>query len=255
MKREYRDWVKGEGLVKTIASIDETDLCIMGDRALDTEAAAAIHIYRNEIEGYIKKHPEFKDTLRPLKLKAGAPEIVKRMAAAGEAAGVGPMAAVAGAVAEFVGRELLKFSSQIIVENGGDIFIKSSCNRRFGIFAGSSPLTGKLTFEIISSNTPLGVCTSSGTVGHSMSFGKADAACIISRDTALADAAATATGNITKSAADIEKAIGFAKSIPGILGVIVVVGNKFGSWGKVTLSCPRKRASMDVDSRFRGNDK
>ena len=236
MKREYRDRVKGEGLVKTMVSARETDLCIMGDRPLDAEAAGAIHIYRNDIEGYIEKHPEFKDSLKPLDLKPGAPEIVKRMAAAGEAAGVGPMAAVAGAMAEFVGRELLKSSKEIIVENGGDIFIKSSRDRRFGIFAGSSPLTGKLTFEIISSDTPLGVCTSSGTVGHSMSFGKADAACIISKDTALADAAATATGNITKSAADIEKAIGFARSIPGVSGVIVVVGSKFGSWGEVTLS-------------------
>ena len=236
MKRPlYREWIKSEDLAKTVVSYKESDICIMGKKDLSKEALEALRRYREEIEDYIKRDPAFKDALEPVGAKDGAPPIIRRMIEAGRAAGVGPMAAVAGAVAEFVGKDLLKISGEIIVENGGDIFIKSSKDRRFGVFAGDSVLTGKLTFEIMAEDTPIGVCTSSGTVGHSLSFGKADAACVISKDTALADAVATKTGNIVKAAEDIEKGITFAKSIPGITGAVVIVGSKFGSWGSVLL--------------------
>ena len=117
---------------------------------------------------------------------------MKQMIEAGQKAGVGPMAAVAGAIAECVGRELLAFSPEIIIENGGDIYLKCLKKRVVGIFAGKSPLTGKIGLEIDAKDTPLGVCTSSGTVSHSLSFGKADAAVAIAPSATLADAAATA---------------------------------------------------------------
>lgn len=235
MLKKYRDWVKSDDLVRSIVSYRDTDLCISGQRDLREEALESIRRYREEIEDYIKIEPKFKDSLGPVEGRRNPPPIVKKMIEASRIAGVGPMAAVAGAVSEFVGYDLLNFSKEIIVENGGDIFIKSSKDRRFGIFAGESPLTGKLTFEIMAEDTPLGICTSSGTVGYSLSFGKADAACIISKDTALADAVATATGNKVKDAGDIEEGISFAKSTPGVAGVIIVVGSKFGTWGKIRL--------------------
>lgn len=231
----YRNWVKGEGLVKVVVSHMETDLCILGDRDLSKEALGAIHKYRKDIEEYIKRNPAFRESLEPLGVQGEAPDIVKSMIKAGKAAGVGPMAAVAGAVAEYVGRDLLEFSDEIIVENGGDIFIKSLRDRSFGLFAGESPLTGKLKFEIMAEDTPLGVCTSSGTVGHSLSFGAADAVSVISKDTALADAVATKTGNIVTDEKKIEEGIAFARSVKGILGVIVVVKDRLGSWGKIRL--------------------
>lgn len=225
-------------MTRTVVSYKETDICIIGERDLGREALGLIRKYRKEIEDYIGMDPAFKEALEPIEAKKSAPPIIERMIEAGRRSGVGPMAAIAGAVAEFVGRGLLRFSKDVIVENGGDIFIKSSKMRRFGVFAGKSVLTGRLTFEIIASDTPLGICTSSGTVGHSLSLGKADAACVISKDTALADAAATATGNIVKSADDIERGISFAKSIQGVEGVIVIVGSKFGTWGKIKLMRP-----------------
>ena len=231
----YREWVKAKDLVKCEVSYKDTDLCIMGEKDLKDEALKAIHIYRKDIEDYLGRAPGFKDALEPVEAKQDAPPIVARMAKAAKLAGVGPMAAVAGAVAEFVGNDLLKHSKEVIVENGGDIFIKSAQNRKFGVFAGASPLTGKLTFEIMADDTPLGVCTSSGTVGHSTSFGKADAACIISKDTALSDAVATQTGNLVKSQKDVEKAISFAKSVAGVTGVLVIIGSKVGTWGKIKL--------------------
>ncbi len=229
----YRGWVKGSGLVKTVVSDKETDLCIMGDKDLEREALEAVAKFRAEIEGYMAAHAEFKGSLAPLAVDEGAPPIVRSMLQAAELAGVGPMASVAGAIAEYVGRDLLAYSKEIIVENGGDIFIKCARNRTFGVYAGQSPLTGSLRFEIMADNTPLGICTSSGSFGHSLSFGKSDAACVISKDTALADAVATELGNRVRGAEDIEKGIDYARSILGVISVIVIIGDKFGSWGKI----------------------
>jgi hypothetical protein len=132
-----------------------------------------------------------------------------------------------------VGRELLKKSREVIVENGGDIFLSTKKGRLVAVFAGDSPLSGRIALKI--SPGEVGVCTSSGTVGHSLSFGKADAVVVVSPDTLLADAAATALGNRVRSEEDIKKALHFAQEIPGIKGVVVVKGEKLGAWGEVEL--------------------
>jgi ApbE superfamily uncharacterized protein (UPF0280 family) len=157
------------------------------------------------------------------------------MMEAGQKAGVGPMAAVAGAVAEYVGRELLDFSPEIIVENGGDIFLSIDRPRTVGIYAGGSPLTGKLGLEISPRDTPLGVCTSSGTVGHSLSFGKADAVVVLAASVSLADAAATAVGNRVINPDDVQSAIDFAGRIEGLKGLVIIIGKNVGAWGDVKL--------------------
>jgi ApbE superfamily uncharacterized protein (UPF0280 family) len=83
--------------------------------------------------------------------------------------------------------------------------------------------------------TPLGVCTSSGTVGPSLSFGKADAVCILSKSAALADAAATAVGNVVKEKKDIELGLGVGKEIEGVQGILIIVQEKMGVWGGIRL--------------------
>jgi ApbE superfamily uncharacterized protein (UPF0280 family) len=122
------------------------------------------------------------------------------------------------------------------VENGGDIFLKVNSRRQIGIYAGESAFTGKLAIEVEPWQTPLGVCTSSGTVGPSLSLGLADAAIILSPSAALADAAATAVGNVVKSEQDIDAAIGRGKQIEGITGIMVIVGGKMGAWGDIRLT-------------------
>lgn len=235
-ERSYRNWVKSGDLVSFRVAEAETDLFISAEKKLESQARAAILNHRKELESYIEKDPEFYSSLEPVDAKKAAPDIAKSMILASKCAGTGPMAAVAGAIAEFTGRDLLKFSNQVIVENGGDIFMKTARPRTVGIYAGEdSPFTGKLAVEIQPSERGVGVCTSSGTVSHSLSFGKADAVLVISDEAALADAAATAAGNIVKDAGDIEKGISFAKSIPGVRGGLVVVGDKLGSWGEIKI--------------------
>jgi ApbE superfamily uncharacterized protein (UPF0280 family) len=121
------------------------------------------------------------------------------------------------------------------VENGGDIYLKSLKQRLIGIYAGKSPLTGRVGLEIEGKDTPLGVCTSSGTVGHSLSYGQADAVIVLSPSTALADAAATAIGNHIHQPSDIPGGIEFARSVGGLKGVVIIQGEQVGVWGKVKL--------------------
>ena len=235
-ERTYRRWADASGLVPFEVKEAQTDLYILAAKNLENRAREAILTYRADIERYIKDAPEFYTTLTPIDVDEDAPRIVQSMADAARRTGVGPMAAIAGAIAEFVGRDLLAASDQVIVENGGDIFLKTSGKRVMGIYAGDrSPWTGKLAIEIAPSPLGLGVCTSSGTVSHSLSFGNADAALIISESAALADAVATASGNIVKDVSDIGRGIGLAKSIEGVRGVLIIVGDKMGSWGEIKL--------------------
>lgn len=234
-ERTYRDWVKHDDLVTVRVVEEETDLLISGIIDLKKQAERSVSYYRNQIKDYISKDHKFSIALKPIDVAQDAPEIVKDMANASYMAGVGPMSAVAGAIAEFVAKDLTSLSDQLIIENGGDNFIKSSVRRIVGIYAGKSPFTGRLGIQIEPDQTPLGVCTSSGTVGHSLSFGRADAVIILSKWTALADAVATATGNIVKTEDDIKKGIDFARFIDGVEGAVIIVGSKIGIWGNINL--------------------
>ena len=233
--RTYRNDIKDGGLASFTVAVKETDLYIRADRDLTLEAQAAIHEVRRPLEEYIRGHPLFLHSLEPVEVENGVAEIVRVMAEAARLANVGPMAAVAGAVAELVGRKLLAFSPEVIVENGGDIFLKVNSKRQIGIYAGGSAFTGKLAIEVGPGQTPLGICTSSGTVGPSLSLGLADAAIILAPSAALADAAATAVGNVVKSEQDIDAAIELGKQIKGINGIVVIVGSNMGAWGDVKL--------------------
>jgi len=233
--RSYRHRIQGRGLVSFNVVVKETDLFIRAASDLSNIARSLVIEQRNIIEAYIKKHPSFATSLKPLPVADDAPAIIREMAKAAAVAGVGPMAAVAGAIAEAVGKGLLTHSPEVIVENGGDIYLKSLKPRTVSIYAGSSPLSDKTGVEIASADTPLSVCTSSGTVGHSLSLGKADAAIAVAESAALADAAATAIGNRVKNAEDIDRALEFAADIEGLLGAVVIIGDKIGIRGNLKI--------------------
>jgi len=234
-KRSYRNLVTTDDLVKFEVIIKETDLLVRAERDLFQDTRESVLKYRQQIESYIEANPDFQRSLVPLKEDPYAVEIIREMIRTTQLAYVGPMAAVAGAMAESVSKDLLKLSREVIVENGGDIYLATSKERTIGIYAGNSPLNLKIGIVIGSEDSPLGVCTSSGTVGHSLSFGKADAVCILSKSAALADAAATSVGNIVKEKKDIELGLERGKEIEGISGVLIIVGDKMGVWGNMKL--------------------
>jgi ApbE superfamily uncharacterized protein (UPF0280 family) len=195
-----------------------------------------VRFYRRQLENYIAKDPRFLTALKPLAVELNAPLIVKEMSRQAKKAGVGPMAAVAGAVASFLGKDLLaKGYKEVIVENGGDIFLATRKTRSIAIYAGKSKLWRGLALVVNPQDTPLGICASSGTIGHSLSFGSADSVVILAKNAVLADAVATATCNRICSKEDLNKALDFAKSIKGISGVVAIIKNNFIGWGKVSL--------------------
>ncbi|MDO7788064.1 UPF0280 family protein [Desulforamulus aquiferis] len=240
IQRTYRNLHKQADLVHFQVSIQETDLDIGVRRdRFSPELVSWIEVLvqeqRKYLEDYIQRDPQFKKTLKPHEMLEGAPKLAIEMAEAARAAGVGPMAAVAGAFAQYVGKALAKRTRDVIVENGGDIFMRSTSTRKVGVFAGSSPFTNKIAVEIKSWQTPLGICTSSGTVGHSLSLGNSDAIIILSPSTPLADAVATAAGNLVQSEEDVQRAVDFAASVTGVVGAIAIKGEKLAAWGQIKL--------------------
>ena len=231
----YRLWIRQEDLLSFTIRIKESDLFVRAERNIRKKALRILQKHRGALERYIERHPNFLTSLKPLPLPTDAPEIVRRMIEASQRADVGPMAAVAGAIAELVGEELMPYSRELIIENAGDIFLASSKKRIVGIFAGDSPLSGRIGLEIEPHHTPLGICTSAGTVGHSLSFGRADAVVVLAPSAALADAAATALGNMIGSPADIPRALKHAEEIGDLKGVVIIKGDKLGAWGEVKL--------------------
>lgn len=234
--RTYREQLKKGALSYFEVAEGETDLAICADADYSQIARSSVAKYRRDLKEYISHHPNFQSALEPLSVDSDAPIIVSMMAGASMKAGVGPMASVAGAFAQLVGRDIMKSSEEVIVENGGDIFISSRKKRTIGVYAGEiSPFRGRIALEIGPCREGLGICTSSAEVGHSLSFGKSDAVVIISKDTALADAAATAAGNLLRAPDDIEKTVNFARSIEGVSGILVMIADKMGSWGSVKI--------------------
>jgi uncharacterized protein len=233
--RTYRTRMARPGLVGFQVAVRETDLWVLAIRDLSREVREVVLQERRQLESYIAAQPEFRTTLSPWPEDPFAPPVVRQMIDAARAVGVGPMAAVAGAMAERVGRALESLSHEIIVENGGDIYLKVASPATVSLFAGKSPLSHRVGLKIDPELSPLGVCTSSGTVGPSLSFGRADAACILASSSALADAAASGLGNRVQKAGDIAAALKWAAQVPEILGAVVIVGDKLGAWGRVEL--------------------
>jgi ApbE superfamily uncharacterized protein (UPF0280 family) len=237
--RKYRNNLASD-LETFEIKIKETDLLISVSKgSVDDEIKNRILQYtfslRNDLESYISQDTKFRVTLVPHLVRPDAPVIARQMAKWANMVGVGPMAAVAGGFAEFVGKFVKRYSDEIIVENGGDVYLSSSKVRIIGIFAGRSPFSNKVGLKLSPQKMPLGVCTSSGNVGPSLSFGKADAAVVLAKSTFLADAAATAVGNRVQTWEDFEEAIGFARNIKGVEGVLLIKDDKMAAWGEIEL--------------------
>lgn len=190
---------------------------------------------RAEIEDYIKVQPEFLSSLAPIRLLPGAPEIAVRMAQAAYVAEVGPMAAVAGAISQAMGEVLKNRCQEYMIENGGDIYLHTLRPRNVAVFAGASPFSYKVGLKIYPEEGPLSICTSSGTVGPSLSFGQADAVVIKASDGALADAVATGAANQVQNESDLIRAINYVKNISKATGILAIKNDKMAAWGAIQL--------------------
>jgi len=234
--RDYGDKDHGDTCSFNV-KLHVSDLFIRAQRNLKEEAFSILKKVREELEDYITRREEFIHSLVPIAPDGSEPEIASEMIAAGGAVGVGPMAAVAGAIAEKVGCELLNFTDEVIVENGGDIWMKLSKSAVIGIYAKNIYFKDNIGIKIDPEKTPCSVCTSSSKLGHSLSFGKADSVTIIAKSGALADAAATAVCNMVQNRDSIEDALNFAMTINGVSGCIIILNEILAVRGDIEL-CP-----------------
>lgn len=236
-QRDYRrQYACRPGEVAFQVVVEETDLRVLARQNLATPMLDMVTRLRADIKGWITLHPEFRTSLVPLEVADSAPEVVRRMAVGAALVGVGPFAAVAGVLAQMVAEAHVPLSEDLIVENGGDVFMYSRSARVVGLL--SDPAGGpSLGLRVEAADFPVSVCASSATIGHSLSLGEGELAVVRARDAALADAAATALGNKLNSSADIETALAWVESLAplGVEGAFVQCGEKLGIWGKMEL--------------------
>ncbi|MFA7077937.1 MAG: UPF0280 family protein [Syntrophomonas sp.] len=240
VSRSYRSLHKAKDLHYFNISWKETDLAIGVDMesyhdGLLSLCKQEVRRLRGDLETYISLHPDFRTSFEPLTLLPGAPLLAVIMARAAMQAAVGPMAAVAGALAEAVGHKLKRQVSEVVVENGGDLYIDSSRERLVSVFAGRSKFSHKIAIKVLPAESPLGICTSSGTVGPSISLGKADAVVIKGRNAALADAVATGAANRIQTEKDLLRAVEYVKTIKGITGILAIKDDRMAAWGNIEI--------------------
>jgi ApbE superfamily uncharacterized protein (UPF0280 family) len=211
--------------------LKQTVVTIAADEPSHIAAAkGAIQYHRRKLEQFILLNPFFRFALEPFDDYAGnPPDIVLRMIEASNAVGVGPMAAVAGVIADLAVEAMVDAGApHAIVDNGGDIALSSDREIMVGIYGGDASL--KNIGFCVKPVEFIGICTSSATVGPSISFGNADAACVIAETACLADAAASALGN---ASFDVYEGFNSIKGIKGVYGALLISSGKLATWGEL----------------------
>lgn len=216
----------------SIVKVDTTDIYLRSDRDLSAVCEDLVREYRNIILTHIDRQPEFLHAFTPVRRITGVSGIISSMYDASEAAGVGPMAAVAGAINMYVAQQLYSMSSELIIENGGDILLKLKESVSVDIFSGKPDFSGKALLKIKPEETPCGICTSSARIGPSFSFGKADSVTVVADDPVFADAAATSVCSMVLSEDDAGPAVERALSM-GVSGVVIIMNDTLAAAGKI----------------------
>ncbi|WP_394706688.1 UPF0280 family protein [uncultured Draconibacterium sp.] len=238
-ERTYRSQFNTERYTGFEVKHLETDLWIGIDPAsyqdgMQELVLAKMKTLRQTFEDYIEKEPFFRKSLKPFQPSDFAPEEAKEMARAAEKAGIGPMSAVAGLFAREIGEEICKNFSvkELLVENGGDIYLLLQDELVLSVFAGESILSERIGLVIPAGSSTFGICTSAGTVGPSISYGKADAVVVVCEDILMADALATALGNKVKTPDHVEKVIKQAENYNEIQSLLIICEDKIGIKGE-----------------------
>lgn len=228
--RYYRTWTAGRELCKFKILNNESDIEITADRDLSTQACKFLYEARRSITRYISAHPEFLTTHSPIS-ESGV-GVIGSMLSASSKWDVGPMAAVAGTIAQYIGKKLSPLSETVIVENGGDIYAKSLEPVTCSVYSGEESPFGRAIGFTVDANAGVGICTSSGVVGPSHSYGIADAVTVVAEDCSIADAAATAIANKIKCEADISRELWESVySDSELVGVIACINGTLGFRG------------------------
>jgi hypothetical protein len=235
--RGYRSVAPGRGETAFQVVVEETDLWVVSERDLRTEISGYVHEVRGAIKTHIALHPEFLQSMAPLRSPENAHPLIRTMCSASQITGVGPMAGVAGAIAQSVADRFKEESANILVENGGDVFMHSTGDRVAGILADPESRAG-LGVKLAKADFPISLCASSARIGHSLSLGRGDIAVVASHDAALADCAATALCNMLQGPEDLKRTMDKAASWRknGVLFAFAQCAGKIAVWGELELT-------------------
>jgi uncharacterized protein len=222
-------------LLKEKFSYKESQCTIISDQQNAIEAAIeSIKRSYGELEEYIKSNPKFNYTLKPLPAPK-KPLVAKLMAQAAQKTDVGPMATVAGVIADLAVEDMMRAGCEVaVVEDGGEISAQSNVSVDVAVGIGDEPLSKRFGFRL--TEFPIGLATSSGKFSHALSFGDAEAATVFCKNAGLADAAATAVGNVVKgedAQAGIQAGIDRGMAIEGVEGVMIIYKGQVGTAGKI----------------------
>jgi len=235
-KDVYRIRVDSKGRFGWKVKYKYSDLFIVSDNDISLKITPLLFDFYRIIEKFIEIHPSFAKTFNPYKPCSDFPDIIAKMCTQSAVFNVGPMASVAGAVCEFLAGELSENNSYLAIENGGDIYIKSSKDITAGLFLKNKYFKDSLKIKIKKNMLPCGIASSSGTLGHSLSLGKADLGVVVCKSAILADSAATAVCNMVNTKEDIEKTINHFKYFKEIEGLVVIKDDKIGLYGSIELA-------------------
>lgn len=236
--RTYRKHFNNERFQSFVVEYKETDLWIgvdppsFNEKMKELALKKVIQLWK-KFEAYFIEEPEFQKTLNPFKPGKSAPVEAVEMANSATKAGIGPMSAVAGLFAQEVGHEIIQnfYVNELVIENGGDFYLILKKDLLLSVYAGDSPLSEKIGVVVPYIQTPMGICTSAGTVGHSLNFGKADAVMVACKSTTLADSLATAIGNMVKSPGNVEEVLTISEQYYEILSLVIICEDKLGIRG------------------------
>ena len=222
-------------VMKCHFEVGETAVTVISEEEYVAAAEHAIFEARERILRKISEDPFFLTTYDPYPVSDDDDELIKRMCQASELAGVGPMAGVAGAVAVFaVERMVEEGADYAIVENGGDIAMKIDRDITVGVFQDDEKFRD-LAFRIPKRDGIFGICSSSGKIGPSVSFGSSGISTVFSDDVILADACATALGNMIRDGdgKEMSKALETIGRIEGVDGCAAISNGLYAVFGKV----------------------
>lgn len=234
-KELYRVRVSKKSKFSWKISYKYSDLFISSSEDVSAIITGRLSEFYNIIEKEIKKNPAFEKSLSPFPYASDSNWIISEMNDAAKAFNVGPMAAVAGALCEFIARDIKDDVRYLIIENGGDAYIRSKKDIITSVFFKSLYFKDDLKIKISKTLLPCGIASSSGVFGHSTSLGKSDIALVIAKDAITADAAATAFANLIKKPEDLEDAVNLMKINKEILGLLAVKDEKIAVYGQVEL--------------------
>jgi hypothetical protein len=229
----YRCCVKNKEKYAWLLSYYYTDILISSNKNIKSRIEKPLKKIYEILNVCIKNEASFLKSLSPIKIKPSFPPVIKEMCAKSAVFNVGPMAAVAGTINEYIASYLQKYCDILIIENGGDIYVKAERDLNVGIYVKNPNFKDKIALKINAKNMPCGLCSSSGTFGHSFSMGKCDLAVVLAKSAITADAAATAFANSISCEDDISGSIAYFKGFEDIKGLLAVKDKKIGAWGAI----------------------